>query len=78
MGELIQKGKEKEIVQNITLEESLKAPINKGQVVGEVNYILEDKTIAKANLVAAKEIKKVSFINYSVNIIDRWFNLIRD
>lgn len=78
MGALIQKGKEKEIVQNITLEESLKAPINKGQVVGEVNYILEDKTIAKANLVAAKEIKKVSFINYSVNIIDRWFNLIRD
>lgn len=78
MGALIQKGKEKEIVQNITLEESLKAPINKGQVVGEVNYILEDKTIAKANLVAAKEIKKVNFINYSVNIIDRWFNLIRD
>ena len=78
MGALIQKGKEKEIVQNITLEESLKAPINKGQVVGEVTYILEDKTIAKTNLVAAKEIKKVSFINYSVNIIDRWFNLIRD
>lgn len=46
----------------ISLEKSLKAPIEKGDLVGHTEVYLKGKLIKKGNLIAGETIKKKSFI----------------
>lgn len=76
-GIIIKKGTEKEIVQNIQLKENIEAPISKDEVIGEITYSLNNEIIAKTELIAQKEIKKVNIINNSVMLINNWFYVLR-
>lgn len=46
-GALMQKGKEKNIEQNITIQENISAPISSGQKLGEVTFTIERRTYRK-------------------------------
>lgn len=74
---IIQKGLEKNVVQNISLEENLKAPISQGQKIGTATYTLNDEILATVNIVAEQEIKKSSLLNVTTNLYANWFNMIR-
>ncbi len=76
-GCLIPKGKSKMISSNITLDNTVSAPIYKGQKLGEIVYSLEDKEIARINIVAKEDVKKLNLVNMSVRIIENWFTLLR-
>lgn len=64
-GVIIKKGENKNIEQIISVPDTLIAPITKGQKVGEVSYCLDGERITTINIIAEKEIKKISLINFS-------------
>lgn len=76
-GVLIKKGTEKNITQEINILDKITAPVETGQIVGEVIFKLENQELAKINIIAKQQIKKVGFFNNSSYIFEKWFNLLR-
>lgn len=76
-GCLIKKGNSKNITSNISLDDNISAPITKGQKLGEVIYSVNEETIAKVNIVAKEEVKKLNLINMCARTIENWFTLCR-
>ena len=76
-GCLIQKGKSKSITTNISLSDTVSAPISKGQVLGEISYSIDGKEISKVNIVAKEDIKKLNLVNMSARFVESWFKLLR-
>lgn len=64
-GALIEKGKESSIEENITLEESVSAPIEKGQKLGEISFSINGETLASVNIVAKESVDKITFRKYN-------------
>ena len=77
-GVIIKKGENKNIEQIISVPDTLIAPITKGQKVGEVSYCLDGERITTINIIAEKEIKKISLINFSNKLYKSWFCLLRE
>ena len=73
----IKKSKSSSVTQNITFKENLEAPINEGEIIGTVTYNLDGEIIKSINIVADKEVKKLTFINMAGNVINNWFTLLR-
>ncbi len=51
----------KNLERNITLNEKIKAPVKKGDVIGKIEFLSGDKIVAESELVAEKDIPKKSF-----------------
>lgn len=73
----IQKSKSSQIVQNISFKDTIEAPIEKGEVIGEVTYSLDDKVIKKVNVIASDTVKRLNLINMTTNVYNNWLNLLR-
>ena len=58
---LVKKGEEKNIETKVNLPVDVEAPVEKGQVLGEVSFTLNGKEIGSISLYAEKEIKKMTF-----------------
>ena len=76
-GVLLKKGSSSEVVQNITLDDTVSAPIIKGQKLGEVSYSLNGETLATVNIVAEKNVDKISLPAMMKSIYGDWFTLFR-
>lgn len=74
---IIKKGLEKNVVQNISLDQNIKAPISQGQKIGTATYTLNDEILATVDIVAETEIKKSTLFNMTTNLYSHWFNMIR-
>ena len=74
---LINKGNSKNISTTISLDDSICAPIVKGQKIGEINYSIDDSNIGTVDIVAKEDVKKISFINMFTRLIETWFKLLR-
>ena len=73
----IEKSKSSQVTQNISFNEMLEAPVEKGQKIGEVTYSIDKKEIKKINIVASDTIRKLDFMNMTLNLWDSWFNVLR-
>ena len=71
------KKKAGEITKEIQLENTINAPILKGQKLGEIQYSMNGKVVRTVNIVAEEEIEKQKFSNITANILKSWFNLLR-
>jgi D-alanyl-D-alanine carboxypeptidase (penicillin-binding protein 5/6) len=58
---VIEKGKEDEIVQEVTLVEDLEAPVLEGQIVGKVQVLVNGELAGDYDLKAAKGIDRMTF-----------------
>ena len=76
-GCLIEKGKSKAVSTNIILNDTVSAPISKGQILGEIVYSLDGKEISRVNIVAKEDVKKLSLVNMSARVVENWFTLLR-
>lgn len=76
-GVLIPKGKESEIEQKISIDNTIKAPISKGQKIGEVTYTLIDEILSTIDIVASNDVQQISFGTMSCNVLKKWFSLNR-
>ena len=77
-GVLLKKGNNSEISQNITLDDTFSAPIIKGQKLGEVTYSINGEILDSVNLIASKNVAKLSFSAVLRMIYGNWFTLFRN
>ncbi len=72
---LVRKGKEETVERVISLPEKVKAPVEKGQKIGEVEMKTREKKLASFDLVAAESVGKATFVKLFTSIVDRWFTV---
>lgn len=76
-GVLTKKGDNSDMEQTIYLEDSVNAPIIEGQKMGEVIYTKNGEIYDVVNLVASKNIEKLSFGAVTKNVYLKWFSVLR-
>lgn len=76
-GTLIEKGKDKNIEQNLTLEDTVSAPITAGQKLGEISFVLDGKTLSTVDIVAKNDVEKINLFTMSKKVIYSWIDLLR-
>lgn len=74
---LVSKSNKGEISQEVTLDESVNAPILKGQKLGEVSYSINGSIVSTVNIIADKEVGKLNFASITKSTFAKWFNLFR-
>ncbi len=70
---VIPKGKKGKIERTVQLPEKLEAPIQKGDVVGAINYTLDGESVGKCEIFAAEDIEKISFLEYLLKLLRSCF-----
>lgn len=73
----IEKAKSSQVIQNISFNDSLQAPIEKGAIIGEATYSLDNKVIKKVNIIASDTVSKLTLVNMTTTLYNTWFNLLR-
>lgn len=76
-GILVQKSNSTNIEQEIIVNENISAPISQGQILGTVYFYLDDKVLDVVNLVAEKDVSKLSIFSMYSYITEAWINLLR-
>ena len=60
-----------QIEKKIVYMKNLQAPVKKGDIVGEAQYLLDGKVVGKTDIVAAKSVKKAGLWDYIKHIRKR-------
>ncbi len=76
-GTLIEKGKDKNIEQNLILDDTVSAPISAGQKLGEISFTLDGKTLSSVNIIAKNDVEKLNLFTMSKKVIYSWIDLLR-
>ena len=76
-GALVKKGEDKNLVQNINLDDKISAPVSKGQKLGEVSYSINGEVVGSSNIVAKDDVKKIGLWNMTTFLYESWYKLIR-
>lgn len=76
-GALVKKGEDKNLVQNINLDNSLSAPIQKGQKLGNITYSLNGEIVGTANIVAQNDVAKINLWNMTTHVYRNWYQVLR-
>lgn len=71
-GALIKKGESKNVEQTINIPDKISAPINKGDVVGNIVYTVDGNEISKVNIIANETVEKNNLINMINYIFTKW------
>ena len=72
---LVAKGREGQIVPYVELPEKIKAPVNKGDIVGTITYKIGEETVAKVDITAAESVKRAGFLDIIKEIFYRTVSL---
>lgn len=76
-GTLIPKGQRGNITTTVILPDSVPAPINRGDKLGEVVFKLGDETLSTIDLISTSTVKKINLPNMLSHVFSKWFNLLR-
>ncbi len=76
-GTLLEKGKEKNVEQNLTLEDNVSAPIHCGQKLGEVSFVLDGQTLSTIDIVAKTDVERLNLFTMAKKVIYSWVDLLR-
>lgn len=76
-GVILEKSNSSEINQEIEINENIEAPIEKNQVLGKVNFYIENELVSSVNLIAENEIEKITTLNLLKQITSSWFTLLK-
>ncbi|MEG2381414.1 MAG: D-alanyl-D-alanine carboxypeptidase family protein [Oscillospiraceae bacterium] len=67
---IVKKGNKKNVVKDIKMEESVKAPTKKGDKVGEISFKIDDLEVAKRDIVVVDEIKRINPLQMFVKMLN--------
>lgn len=76
-GALVKKGEDKNLEQNIILDDIVSAPVVKGQKLGEVNYSINGEIVGSSIIIAKNDVKKIGLWNMTTYLYEMWYRLIR-
>ena len=68
---IVGKGKASAVEKKITIPENLTAPVREGDVVGEVEYLLDGEVIGKADITALESADKISYWGVLLGILKK-------
>lgn len=74
---LIKKGEESSITYEISLKDSIQAPITQGQLLGTIKYSLNDTELETISLVAENSVEKIGLFSMIKTVFNDWFNLLK-
>ena len=74
---LISNGSNKDVTQEVKLDDTFNAPILEGQKLGEVEFSINGNVVSTVNLVANKSSDKLSFGSIIKFVMNKWFNMLR-
>lgn len=74
---LLAKGDNINIEQNISIQETVTAPISKSQVIGKITYSLNGDIISECYLITSDFVDKINLFSMDKLIINNWLNLLR-
>lgn len=74
---LIAKGQEASISYEISLNDSVQAPVSQGQQLGTVTYYLNGDKLSTVSLVAETSVDKINLFSMTKSVINNWFTLLR-
>ena len=74
---LMSNGSNKDITQEIKLDDTFTAPILEGQKLGEVEFSINGNVVSTVNLIANKSSDKLSFGSIIKFVMNKWFNMLR-
>ena len=66
------KGNENKITYETNINENIEAPVKKGDVVGEVKYILNGEIIGKSDIYCIENIDKITFWEFFIRILENF------
>lgn len=72
VGALVKKGESKNVDQTINIPEIISAPINKGDVIGNIVYTIDGNEVAKVNIIANESVEKNNIINMINYVFKKW------
>ena len=70
---LVPKGKEKDVSYTVKLPQSVAAPVDPGQKLGSIDYTLDGESIGSIDLIAEKNIPRVTFGHLFFHFIQYFF-----
>ena len=70
---VLEKGKAGSITPKVTMQENLRAPILKGEVVGDVTYYAGEKKIGSVQIVAEEDVGKITFGSLFLRMLKSFF-----
>lgn len=74
---LMSNGSNKDVTQEIKLDDTFNAPILEGQKLGEVEFSINGNVVSTVNLVANKSSDKLNFGSIIKFVMNKWFNMLR-
>ena len=74
---LIKKGEESGITYELSLNDTIQAPISQGQQLGTIKYYLNGTELGTVSLVAETSVEKINLLTMTKSIFNDWFTLLR-
>ncbi len=74
---LIKKGEESGITYEMSLKDSIQAPITQGQLLGTIRYSLNGTELETVSLVAESSVEKIGLFSMVKTVFNDWFNLLK-
>ncbi len=65
-----------EITGNVELLSDIKAPVARGDVLGQIVYTLDGKTIGSVDIVATEDIRKADYLDYLLQVLSMWADIL--
>ena len=72
VGVIINKNRNMDIVQEITINEDITAAITKSECLGKIDYYIENELVQSVNLIAESDIEKINILNSFKYLIKNW------
>ena len=70
---MLDKGSVKNVRRAVSLPKAIKAPVLKGEIVGEISYYVGDKKIGTAPITASESIEDISFGSFFMRMLKSFF-----
>lgn len=72
---LIKKGSKGTLDRVVNIPDTVTAPVQKGQKLGEVIFTIDEEEVGKVNAVADRDVKKSSFVKLFCRMVVKWFSI---
>lgn len=76
-GILIKKNNSSDITEEFILKENIEAPVSAGDVLGTLNYYIDNNIVASVDLISESNLEKISTLNLFKLIAKKWITLLK-
>ena len=73
----MKKGDDSNIEQIINIPDTIQAPINKGDKIGEIVYTIDGMELSRVNIIANESAEKNTIFNMFSHVYKKWGTLLR-